>query len=93
MTTIVLIWPRVRYTEAPSQHYYDHLEKNKTADRVELQQFETKSDLLVYRPILLEILQLFGTAIHTSLERTMGNYLKETDGIFRNKRSSSRLAT
>jgi hypothetical protein len=78
-------WPRVRYTEAPSRHYYDHLEKNKAANRAELLQFETKSDLLVYRPILLEVIQLFGLAIHTSLERTMGKYLKATDGIFRNE--------
>jgi hypothetical protein len=27
---------------------------------------------------------LFGTAIHTSLERTLGKYLKSTDGIYRN---------
>jgi hypothetical protein len=28
---------------------------------------------------------LFGIAIHTSLERTLGNYLKATDGIYRNE--------
>jgi hypothetical protein len=77
-------WPRVRYNEVPSRQYYDHLEKNKVGHRAELRQYENKSDLDVYRPILLEVLQLFGTAIHTSLERTMGKYLKATDGIFRN---------
>ncbi len=30
-------------------------------------------------------LNLFGIAIHTSLERTLGNYLKATDGIYRNE--------
>ena len=39
----------------------------------------------MYKPILIEVLNLFGTAIHTSLERTMGKYLKATDGIFRNE--------
>ena len=28
---------------------------------------------------------MFGIAIHTSLERTMGKYLKATDGVFRNE--------
>ena len=77
-------WPRVRYTQGPSRAYYDHLDKCKPAALVELKQYELKSDLAVYRPILLEILELFGQAIHTSLERTMGKYLKATDGIFRN---------
>jgi hypothetical protein len=77
-------WPRVRYTEAASRHYYDHLEKTKTSALTELKQYENKTDVAVYRPILLEVLQLFGLAIHTSLERTMGNYLNATDGIFRN---------
>ena len=77
-------WPRVRYSEGPSRSYYNHLEKNKAAEREELRQFEKKSDIVVYRPILIEVLQLFGTAIHTSLERTLGKYLKATDGIFRN---------
>ena len=52
---------------------------------MELRAFETKSDVEMYKPILIEVLNLFGTAIHTSLERTMGKYLKATDGIFRNE--------
>jgi hypothetical protein len=78
-------WPRVRYTEGASRHYYDHLERNKAAALTEIKQYEKKSDVAVYTPILLEVLQLFGLAIHTSLERTMGNYLKATDGAFRNE--------
>jgi hypothetical protein len=33
----------------------------------------------------IEVMNLFGIAIHTSLERTLGNYLKATDGIYRNE--------
>jgi hypothetical protein len=33
----------------------------------------------------MKVLNLFGIAIHTSLERTMGKYLKATDGVFRNE--------
>ena len=78
-------WPRVRYNEGPSHKYYTHLEKHLASEREELRLFENKPDLGVYKPILQELLQLFGTAIHTSLERTMGKYLKATDGIFRNE--------
>jgi hypothetical protein len=77
-------WPRVRYLQAPSRSYYSHLETNKTAEIEELKRFEQRADLDIYRPILLEVLQLFGLAIHTSLERTLGKYLKSTNGFFRN---------
>ncbi len=77
-------WPHVHYNQGPSRAYYDHLDKSKPVALLELKQYELKSDVAVYRPILLEILELFGQAIHTSLERTMGKYLKATDGIFRN---------
>jgi hypothetical protein len=58
---------------------------NKKADLAELRHFETREDLDIYRPILIEILNLFGIAIHTSLERTLGHYLKATDGMYRNE--------
>ncbi len=35
--------------------------------------------------MLRDVLKLFGTAIHTSLERTMGKYLQSTGGIYRNE--------
>ena len=78
-------WPRVRYSQPPSRSYYEHLERNKTAEISELKQYETRADLDIYRPILLEVLQLYGLAIHTSLERTLGKYLKATSGVFRNE--------
>jgi hypothetical protein len=77
-------WLRVRFSQAPSRSYYAHLEKNKAADRVELKQYEKRPDLDIYLPILVDVPQLWGIAIHTSLECTLGKYLKSTDGIFRN---------
>ena len=53
-------------------------------ERAELKQYQKREDKNVYEPIMLEVLSLFGLAIHTSLERTLGKYLKATDGIFRN---------
>ena len=78
-------WPRVRYSQAPSRKYYDHMEKNKAAESAELKQFEQRPDKEIYLPILMEVLQLYGLALHTSLERTLGKYLKSTDGVFRNE--------
>ena len=54
-------------------------------ERLELRRYELKEDIAVYLPIRLEVIALFGLAIHTSLERTMGKYLKATDGVFRNE--------
>ncbi len=51
----------------------------------ELKQYEQRVDLETYLPILLEVLQLYNIAIHTSLERTLGKYLKATDGVFHNE--------
>jgi hypothetical protein len=78
-------WPRVRGNEVSSREFYDNLERDKRANKAKLRQYKTRADLDVYRPILIEVLNLFGIAIHTSLERTMGNYLKSTDGIYRNE--------
>ena len=77
-------WPRVRYNELVSRQFYDNLERDKAAEKAELRQYLTREDVTVYQPILQEVLHLFGIAIHTSLERTMGKYLKATDGVFRN---------
>ena len=44
-----------------------------------------REDIENYEPVLREVLVLFETAIHTSLERTMGKYLRSTGGIYRNE--------
>jgi hypothetical protein len=77
--------PRVRGNEAASRMFYVNLEQNKMAALAELRLFQQRTDIDVYRPIIMEVMNLFGLAIHTSLERTMGNYLKATDGIYRNE--------
>ena len=51
----------------------------------ELRQYETREDKANYEAILREVLHLFGQAINTSLERTMGKYLQSTGGIYRNE--------
>ncbi len=67
-------WPRVRLSQAPSRSFYNHMEKDKAAELAELKQYAQRPDLDVYLPILLAVLNLYGLAIHTSLERTLGKY-------------------
>ena len=75
----------MREAEDGSVKFYRVLERNREQDLAELRQFETREDLTTYEPVLREILALFGQAIHTSLERTMGMYLQSTGGIYRNE--------
>jgi hypothetical protein len=78
-------WPRVRHNETACQNLYGKLEKDKLTEIAELRVYEQKEDVVIYTPILMEVLNLFGLAIHTSLERTMGKYLKATDSAFRSE--------
>jgi hypothetical protein len=55
-------------------------ERNKTEDLVMLRAYQNREDIEVYVPVLLDILKLFGEAIHESLMRTMGEYLEATNG-------------
>ena len=50
----------------------------------ELRLYAGREDIENYEPVLRDVLHLFGAAIITPLERTMGNYLKSTGGIYRN---------
>lgn len=78
-------WPKVRFQEAQSQEFYRVLERSREADLAELRQYENREDKANYEADLREVLNLFGQAIHTSLERTMGKYLQSTGGIYRNE--------
>jgi hypothetical protein len=75
----------VRVAEASSVEFYRVLERNKAEDLSELRQYSTREDLVIYEPVLREVLCLFGQAIKTSLQRTMGKYLESTGGVYRNE--------
>ena len=59
--------------------------RTRVEDLAELRLYEGREDLDNYEPVLREVLKLFGVAILKSLERTMGKYLKNTGGIYRNE--------
>ena len=77
-------WPKLRQAEASSVTFYEVLERTRDLDLSELRNYERREDIGTYEPVLRDVLTLFGKAIHTSLERTMGKYLRSTGGIFRN---------
>jgi hypothetical protein len=78
---LVQIW----LEEARSHEFYRVLERSRGADLAELRQYKTREDKANYEAVLREVLCLFGQAIHTSLERTMGKYLQSTGDIYRNE--------
>ena len=55
----------------------------------QLRNFETRDDKQKYVAILQEVLMLFGKGIIASLEFTMGDYLKQTDGKLSNGKRDS----
>ncbi len=69
-------WPKLHETDLISIHFYKRLERDKEAAMVELNAFTTRVDALRYSQQLQKQLALFGRGILTSLQRTMGNYLK-----------------
>jgi hypothetical protein len=76
--------PKVREEEVCSAHFYAVLDRSREEDLAELRLYAGREDLENYEPVLREVLHLFGAAIITSLERTMGNFLKSTGGVYRN---------
>jgi hypothetical protein len=62
--------------DAESDAFYKRLDRNKPAHIDELRAYTTRVDCLRYEQELKTQIGLFGKAVVTSLERTMGHYLK-----------------
>jgi hypothetical protein len=69
-------WPKVHEGDMVSSAFYARLETNKVTDMAELNDYKRRKDVLRYTQELRTQLALFGTGIKTSLQRTMGHYLK-----------------
>ena len=53
-----------------------------------LRAYETREDIGVYQPVLLEVFKLFGEGIKESLTRTMGDYLEGLGGALANNQKT-----
>ena len=69
-------WPKLHAGDAVSDAFYRRLDRNKAAHIEELCAYNTRVDRVRYEQVLKTQLALFGKGIVTSLERTMGHYLK-----------------
>ena len=61
------------------------MDRNLTVDLEVLRLDDTREDAETYETIILAVLRCFGMGIIESLEFTMKNYLRQTDGPMRNE--------
>jgi hypothetical protein len=73
-------WPHIFKPEQRSQNFYARIDANLTDDLARLRTYNDRDDSEKYKQILLAVLGLFGQGIIESLEFTMGDYLKQTNG-------------
>ncbi len=69
-------WPKLHGGDAVSATFYGRLNHSKNTHMAELNAFTTRVDVVRYLQELKTQLALFGKGIVTSLQRTMGHYLK-----------------
>ena len=77
-------WPHVYKPSLKSKKIYSRIDADLSQDLARLRPDILREDYEKYSYILKAVLCLFGQGIIASLEYTMGNYLKQTDGKLSN---------
>jgi hypothetical protein len=77
-------WPHVYKPGLRIKTFYTHLDEHLKEDLVGLRTYLTRADSEVYGAILMEVFGLFGQGILDSLEYTMKDYLRQTEGKLSN---------
>jgi hypothetical protein len=77
-------WPHLYQNKKRSAKFYTNLEHNLEADMGILRAYTGRDDVQTYEGMLRTIIGFFGQGIITSLEHTMKDYLKQTNGHLRN---------
>lgn len=77
-------WPHIYQGQGKSMRFYMALERDLVSDMANLRAFRGRADETKYAEMLRKVLDLFGKGIIASLEFTMKNYLKQTNGNLRN---------
>ena len=77
-------WPHIFQNKQRSATFYTRLESNLEADMRNLRAFKEREDSAKYEEMLRTVLSLFGKGIISSLEFTMKDYLKQTNGRLQN---------
>jgi hypothetical protein len=73
-------WPHVFQDKQRSRQFYMRVEHNLQSDMEILRSFRGREDEKNYTTVLRQVLGLFGKGIVASLEYTMQDYLKQTNG-------------
>ena len=76
-------WPHIYQNKKRSSKFYQHLEHTLEADMATLRAYSGRADVKKYEDMLRTVLGLFGKGIIASLEFTMKDYLKQTNGRLR----------
>ena len=76
-------WPHIYQNKQRSAKFYKHLEENLDADMQILRAYKGRQDAVKYEAMLVTVMGLFGQGIVASLEFTMHNYLRQTNGKLR----------
>jgi len=77
-------WPHVYKNKGRSAKFYNKIDQNLENDLARIRNYSDRVDSLKYCGLLREVLACFGLGIIESLEYTMKNYLRQTDGIYAN---------
>jgi len=77
-------WPHIYQNRGRAQKFYKGIDSNLAEDHVALNKFHAREDSVKYTELLRKILAIFGQGIIDSLEFTMGDYLRQTDGVLAN---------
>jgi hypothetical protein len=73
-------WPHIYQDKSRSKKFYRRLEKHYERDMNKLRGFRGRADEEKYTAMVRQVLGIFGKGIITSLEYTMKNYLRQTNG-------------
>ncbi len=80
-------WSHVYKDKGRSRKFYGKVDRNLTSDLLRLRLDDTREDADKYAVILRAVLGCFGTGIIESLEFTLKDYLRQTNGPLRNDRA------
>jgi hypothetical protein len=76
-------WPHIYQNKNRSKKFYKGLEHNLEEDLNRLRSYKERQDVEKYDAMLRTVLKIFGQGIVASLEFTMKDYLKQTNGHLR----------
>ncbi len=82
-------WPHIYKPGGRCKQFYHRVDANLSANLARLRTYETREDTTKYVAILMEVLTLFKRGIIESLEYTMSDYLKQTNGSLSNDKKEA----